>query len=86
MAAFNVVPVSVPTIPNVLPIVAELLTVNALIVLLPLILSLVKIAVLGETLPIGVACMPPSACRLEPNVPELLIVKALAVKLLVTIN
>lgn len=45
--------------PKLRPTVAELLTVKPLTVLLPLTLSLVNIAVLGETLPIGVACNPP---------------------------
>ena len=49
-----------PVTPNVLPMVALLLTVNALTVLLPLTLSVVNIAVLGAALPIGVDCRPPS--------------------------
>ena len=45
-----------------MPTVAELFTVMAFTVLFPLTLSLVKIAVLGVTLPIGVFCIPPLAC------------------------
>ena len=65
-----------PTTPNVVPMVAELLTVNELTVLFPLTLSLVKIAVLGVTLPIGVACIPPRALSVVIAVIEPLLVSA----------
>jgi hypothetical protein len=64
VAAFIVVPVSVPVTPNVEPIVAELLTVNAEAVMFPLEPTDVNKPVLGVALPIGVFCMPPNALKL----------------------
>ena len=81
-----VVPVSVPTTPKVDPIVAELLTVSALAVTLPLDPTEVNNAVLGATLPIGVACRPPNALNVVLNVPLLLTVNAFTVVLACTVN
>ena len=61
--------VALPDIPTV-AIVAELLTVNAFTVELPLTDSVVNIAVLGVALPIGVFCKPPvSVNEVIDNVP-----------------
>ena len=79
-------PVMFPVTPKVEPTVAELLTVNALTVLFPLTLSLVKIAVLGVTLPIGVACMPPKALNVVIAVIDPLLVIAAAVTLPVVLT
>jgi hypothetical protein len=61
-----------PTTPKVVPIVVELLTVNPFTVALPVKLMVVKVAVLGVTLPIGVFCMPPDTVNVV-NVPTLVI-------------
>jgi hypothetical protein len=86
VAALIVVPVNVPTTPNVLPIVAVLLTVNAETVVFPLEPTVVNNALLGVTLPIGVACRPPNALTVVTAVIDPLLVTAAAVTLPVAVT
>ena len=86
VAALIVVPVKVPTTPNVLPIVAVLLTVNADTVAFPLAPTVVNNALLGVTLPIGVACRPPNALIVVIAVIDPLLVTAAAVTLPVALS
>ena len=81
VAALIVVPVKVPATPSVPPMVAELLTVNALAVIFPLDPTDVNKAVLGVTLPIGVACKPPNADNEVTAVIDPLLVKLAPVML-----
>ena len=69
-----------------MPIVAELLTVNAAPVIFPLDPTEVNNAVLGVTLPIGVACIPPRALSVVTAVILALLVTAAAVTLPVALN
>lgn len=75
-----------PLTPNVLPIVVELLTVNAETVVFPLEPTVVNNALLGVTLPIGVDCSPPNALSVVIAVIDVLLVIAAAVTLPVALN
>ena len=70
--------VILPVTPNVVPIVAELLTVNAFTVAFPLDCKLVKLPVLGVALPTGVFCIPPWIVNCAvARVPAVLILPAI---------
>ena len=78
--------VALPVTPNVVPIVALLFTVNALVVTLPLEPTDVNKAVLGVTLPIGVACKPPKPLIVVMAVIDPLLVNAAPVTLPVALT